>query len=436
MVAKDKTEKTYTFCNLFSFVKIRGDTKLLDVIEAICMENTFKSKRLAATFLYPSDKLIDILYKLVFDDYNFAEARDKLKSLFLEKKHETLTNGKYITFNKKEVSKLENAVKKSEWKHVDDKIGVLEYVGDKFPEEGETVIVKGSNENQASNLRIEITNNIINKAKKDYNCTYFETFGYALNSLLQFIYDKDKKLYKMLENKFDPNLVVTWYIYVQPTISNPTYISNELFQQWGYHYKNSPNNKSFDFLKELLNNYVVDDNKLKKQKEKRNEIKTKKLNLDDLINEIINKVYNSNYLHLLEDELRFRYSDMNCFTKEDIMTFNLIDWDNPKNSLTLFKKPDSDLQKIELYNIIVYFITSNYFLYTLYDKKLTQRILQFVNENKSGGNSSNGISFFMGGCDQMNKIMDYVNSDKFNMTEWVNGLSDSRKDELKKILNN
>lgn len=432
MVATKSTDNKKKFCNLISLIKIKenNDSKLLDVIEVTCIDHLFKSKFLKAVFLYPNKKLIDKLHHIVYEDGEPTEARQLLQSLLIRQNNkENVFPTDVITFNNHRIDKFpHNDISETSWEHTNNTILVYEYKKDEFPKEGEKVEKhkSGSNEEHLSHKKIEITNKIINQAKQNNNA-FFEEFGYALDSLLLFLKENHPSTYDKLLHKFDPNLVLCWYIFVQPNKTQECYIPNHIFNKWEY----VPTHRSMKNIQEFLKNYTTDTALLQKQHKVRTELE--KIGKAMEIIPAIKKEYNNNYLKLLEDELRFKYAKSDCINEEDVMTLNLINWDKPENSLTLFDTSTfNDLQKLELYQILNNFVKSHYLLYEPYDVKLREKIENFMKKHSIQGGSEN-MSFFIGGSHYLHKIQNHKNHNT-DVKHIIANLSSSQKEELKKLL--
>jgi hypothetical protein len=423
---------TKKYCNIYSFVK-DNNPKLISIIEDLCAEGLFKGKG-EKTFLNPNEKLVNELD----DDINKGNsdiALTKLKSLFLVGEYTTLGKGTFTTFNGRKVSDIK-ANKPSnfdKWK-TESKFSILDLVDDKFPKEGDSVDIDLKNKKESKSAkggkelssRVEITNELIN----DYTSNEeSKKFAYALNSLLLFVKEKDKKVFEHVHKLLDPNLVVSWYIIVQPTAkTNNKHIPDSLFSQWANKKYKLPI-KSVELIKELISSNNYDNKELKTIIEKRKSISG--IGLKETIKDVV-KSYNNNYHKLLDDELRFRFSDMKELEDDAIMTLNLVDWDNPKKSLVLFDNiPKSNLLQSEIHKVITQFIKSNAFLYTPYNDEIIQKI---KNSISGAGNSAKNTLYICGGSlrDEIKKSS--CGGIEFSLEEFVGGLSAEQRDELKSYL--
>jgi hypothetical protein len=422
------------YCNLYSFVN-SNNSKLISIIDDLCAEGLFKGKG-EKTFLNPNAKLVDELENDI-NKGNSDEALQKLKSLFLEGHHSGLGKKMYITFNHKEIdgSKIETQPSKKyvKWNE-ESKINVLDLVSSSFPEEGKVVesakkSKSGSSEIKGSKelaLRVEVTNELINKYMADEES---KDFAYAVNSLLLFIKEKDKKIFEKVHKLLDPNLVVSWYIMVQPTSKTSNkHIPDSLFSKWATKKYKLPI-KSVELIKELISSNNYDNKDLKAIIEKRKGING--VGLKDTIQDVI-KAYNNNYSKLLEDELRFRFSDLEEFDQESIMNLNLVDWDSPRKSLVLFDNiPKSNLLQSEVHKVITQFIKSNAFLYTPYNDDIMQKIKNTI----SGAGSANKSALYICGGNLRDELKNLsCGGLEFSLQEFVGGLSTEQIEELKSYL--
>lgn len=417
------------FCNLYSFIKTHN-SPLIPIIDDLCAEGLFKGRG-DKTFLNPSEKMIGEMQALI-DKGDSDLALIKLKSLFIEGNNDKiLSSASYISFNGKSVEGIK-ATKSSTFNKWNSEISVFDV--SEFPTEGNSVEskkkdkqkkVKGSKE---SIMRVEITNELINNYMIDKD---HKLFAYAVNSLLKFIKSKDMQIYEKIHKLLDPNMIISWYLLVQPTSRlNDKHIPDSLFSKWGSKVYKLPI-KSVDLIRELMSSNNYDNKELKHIIEKRKEIKG--IGLKDTINDVI-KSYKNNYLKLLEDELRFRFSDLSKFDSEDIMTLNLIEWDNPQRSLVLFNKiPKSNLLQTEIYKLITQFIKSNAFLYTPYNDDIMKKIKNTIN-GAGSSNSSNSSLYICGGNNRENIQKMSCGGLDFSLEAFVGGLNSEQLEELKSYL--
>lgn len=418
------------FCNLFSFVRDHN-AGLIPVIEDLCADGLFKGRG-NKTFLNPSTKMVNELQSMV-DKGESDDALIKLKSLFLEDFHDSIvTSNSYVSFNGKSVKGLKVSPSKKFNKWNSD---IMVFDTDSFPVEGEAAESRKKDKDKKkpsivgtkeSAVRVEVTNELINKymMEKDH-----KVFAYAVNSLLSFVKSKDNKLYESVHKLLDPNMIVSWYILVQPSARmSSKHIPDSLFKKWAHKSYKSPI-KSVELIRELMSSNNYDNKELKNIIEKRKEIKA--IGLKDTISDVV-KAYKSDYHKLLEDELRFRFSDSTEIDSEDIMTLNLVDWDNAKKSLVLFNNiPKSNLLQSEVYKLISQFIKSNAFLYTPYNDDIMKKIKNTIS---GAGSSSNNSLYICGGShrDEVQKLA--CGSLEFSFEEFVGGLNSEQLEELKSYL--
>jgi hypothetical protein len=419
------------YCNLYSYIK-ENNNKLLSVVEELCAEGLFigRSKK---TFLNPNIDLVNQLQEDV-DKGQDEEALYKLKSLFLNDVFGTIgPNAIIINFNQKSMNAKELdlvPIKNLKWKKGLE-LAIFDLKNKEFPKEGE----KKEKSKKAANdimggkelaTRVEITNELIN----DYSSNEeSKKFAYTLNSLLLFVKEKDKKVFEHVHKLLDPNLVVSWYIIVQPTakMSNK-HIPDSLFSKWANKKYKLPI-KSVELIKELISSNNYDNKELKSIIEKRKSISG--IGLKETIKDVV-KSYNNNYHKLLDDELRFRFSDMKELEDDAIITLNLVDWDNPKKSLVLFDNiPKSNLLQSEIHKVITQFIKSNAFLYTPYNDEIIQKI---KNSISGAGSSAKNTLYICGGSlrDEIKKSS--CGGIEFSLEDFVGGLSAEQRDELKSYL--
>jgi hypothetical protein len=304
---------------------------------------------------------------------------------------------------------------------------------DSFPEEGEKAeskkVKKGKQNkmgSRESSIRVEVTNELINNymLEKDH-----KVFAHAVNSLLAFVKNKDPKVYESVHKLLDPNMILSWYLLVQPSARmSGKHIPDSIFAKWANKAYKSPV-KSVELIRELMSSNNYDNKELKHIIEKRKEIKA--IGLKDTIEDVL-KAYKSDYHKLLEDELRFRFSDLTEFDGECIMTLNLVDWDSPQRSLVLFNKvPKSNLLQSEIYKLITQFIKSNAFLYTPYNDDIMKKIKNTIS---GSGSSSNSSLYICGGSNRDGVQKMTCGSLEFSLEDFVGGLNPEQLEELKSYL--
>lgn len=433
--------KEKKFCNIGGVIK--DNKELVNVVDDLCADNLIKSYKSSFTFLKPNKQLVTILKNKVADG-ELEEANDLFKSLFIEGYHKEMKKGEqYITFNRKIVKDdLSVSTKPSiyiQWKNLE-RIFVLEYSGKTFPSEGDEAPRKprsrsrkkvlGSNEDVS---KTGFTRMLINKYKesKEINAV----FGVAVNVLLKYLSENcDKAKFEELKKKIDPNMIITWYILVQPGSSPQDPYVNELMFADFTKYYSSDFNKNLDFIKEILDNHKLDPEEIKKIKQAKDDLRKfyEENKSIDKVDSIVSKIKSTytDKLKLLEDELRFAYSDEVEFDDDDIFDqhLNNIQWYSPEDSLAIIATKNR-LKRFTIYEssmlvILSKFINSNSFHYTLFDSKSVEKVDKAI---KSGA----GIIF--GGIKFYEDIKAYTGSSP-NLPAFVKMLSAEQKTELKKLL--
>jgi len=426
------SESKESFCSLYSFIR-KHNSKLYDLLDDICATGLFRPRdRNEVTFLNPDDKLTKELEKMI-NKGDGEEALNKLKSLFIYGKHDKLS-GDLVTYNRKKIktdlSKLSKSKNFKQWSSKNNSY-VFEYTLATFPEESATVeapktkkkTVKGSSENKN---RIHATEEI---TKDVHDKKHNHKVAYKLNSLLEFIKKKDNTLYNKVVALVDPNMTLTWYILVQPTKMDNHHISNELFEEWyAKGFKNPIN--SVSLIKQIFTTEMHENSKLKEISQSRKQIKD--VGFEDTQRNII-EAYNNNYEKLLEDELRFRYSDETTLNPEDIHAFNIINWDEPKKSLILFGDvPKSSLLRTEIHSMMVSFVQSNAFLYTPFNKSIREKITNHIQGAGAGNENVKKMIEFLG-TDNINDIK-HMETESLTLAEFIESLTDSQKKDLSQLL--
>lgn len=413
------------YCNLHVFVK-KNNKDLFAILDDLCAEGLF-TQRYPLTFLNPNKDLVKKLEKLI-DSGEQELALQKLKSLFIYGKHESL-NKELISYNKKKItnindlSKLKKSANFNQWDGKDTQT-IFEYTLSDFPAEDNEIqkppiSKKGKNEN---NTRVSLTNELVNNYLSSEK---INPIIYKLNSLLKFLKEKDEDTFEHVKLLLDPSPIVSWYIITQPSKTSKKHISDELFNEW---VSTTGENVIADVsvIRELLTSNDYDNKKLKDISTKRKSIK--EVGLEDTLQEI-QEAYNKDYLKMLEDELRFRFSDEEELGEEHIRELNLVDWDSPKDSLILLNRlPKSNILRSEIMNIIKEFLKTNAFLYTPYNQSVIDKIKSTI----SGAGTNGGkLLTLVGG-----KNKDYILNlpEGFDINAFVNSLDKSQKKHALSLL--
>jgi hypothetical protein len=412
------------YCNLHVFVK-KNNKDLFAILDDLCAEGLFTQKY-PLTFLNPSSSLVKKLENMV-DKGEQEQALQKLKSLFIYGKHEVLGKD-LVSYNKKKIlnvndlNKLKKSAKFNQWEGKDT-ISVFEYTLSDFPEEDTEIqkppiSKKGKNE---TNIRTALTHEL---TKNYISSENIKPVIYKLNSLLKFIKEKNKDLFENVKLLLDPSPIVSWYIITQPTKTSKKHVPDSLFNEW---VSTTGENIIADasVLRELLTANDYDNKKLKEVAMKRKSIK--EVGLEDTLLEI-QEAYNKDFLKMLEDELRFRFSDEEELDEEHIRELNLVDWDNPKDSLILLNRlPKSNILRSEIMNIIKEFLKTNAFLYTPYNQSVIDKIKSTI----SGAGQNGGKLLTFVGSNNKDFI---VGLDGMNIKALVDTLTPTEKNEVLALL--
>ena len=382
------SENKKTYCSLYTFVKRTNDA-LFNILDDTCTVGLFRSRN-DITFLNPNKKLTKKIVEMVENDYN-EKAAEKVKSLFIYGKHTSLTNNVVNYNNKKYKDDLSGLKQLSEFKQFKDNqnVSVFNYISDDFPKEGEEVSRpsmnksrgKGKKGREDNNKKMLYTHELMNT--KNYSKVI-----YALNSLLGYVKKNDEKndekTFNTVKNLIDPNMILSWYILVQPGKENTPYISNDMFNDWVENNALDELPKDKDVLEELLEEITPSKEVLKAIKNNRNTAKDNEDSLDECKKTIL-EIYNNNMTKLLEDELRFRYSDEECDEMFDnyVCTLTMIDWNNPADSLVLLKHINN-MHNSAVLVCLQKFINSSAFNYTLINNEMYTRVTESISGAGSG----------------------------------------------------
>ena len=371
------SENKKTYCSLYTFVK-RTNDELFNILDDTCTVGLFRSRN-DITFLNPNEKLTKEIVKMVDKGHN-EEAAEKVKSLFIYGKHTSLNNDVVNYNNKKYKNDLSGLKQLSEFKQFKDNqnASVFNYTSNEFPIESEEVPRPSMNKSRGKGKKgREDNNNKMLYTHELMNTKNYSKVIYALNSLLGYVKDIDDDAFNTVKTLIDPNMILSWYILVQPGKDDEPYISNEMFNDWA---KNNSGElqKNKDVLQKLLEEITPSTEELIETKSNRNLAKENEDSLD-VCKKTILKIYNNNMTKLLEDELRFRYSDEECdeMFENYVCTLTMIDWNNPADSLVLLKNINN-MHNSAVLVCLQKFINSSAFNYTLINNSMCERVTSSI----------------------------------------------------------
>jgi hypothetical protein len=371
------SENKKTYCSLYTFVK-RTNDELFNILDDTCTVGLFRSRN-DITFLNPNEKLTKEIVKMVDKGHN-EEAAEKVKSLFIYGKHTSLNKDVVNYNNKKYKNDLSGLKQLSEFKQFKDNqnASVFNYTSNEFPIESEEVPRPSMNKSRGKGKKgREDNNNKMLYTHELMNTKNYSKVIYALNSLLGYVKDYDDDAFNTVKTLIDPNMILSWYILVQPGKDDEPYISNEMFNDWA---KNNSGElqKNKDVLQKLLEEITPSTEELIETKSNRNLAKENEDSLD-VCKKTILKIYNNNMTKLLEDELRFRYSDEECdeMFENYVCTLTMIDWNNPADSLVLLKNINN-MHNSAVLVCLQKFINSSAFNYTLINNSMCERVTSSI----------------------------------------------------------
>lgn len=436
-----KTKSNDSHCSLYGFIKDHN-IDLFNILDDMCAVGLFRPRH-PVTFLNPNEKLTQELVKMV-DNGESEDAFKILQSLFIFGKHDKLDD-KMVSYNRKSYETDISGLKKDksfvQWKSKDN-TSVFIYDLPKFPKEGKSTQppklerpkrnIDGGNEGDEK--KVTVTNELFEDLDNTDNKLMIKVARY-LNSLMEHIEESDSSLFKKLSLLMDPNMIVSWFILVQPSsehLPSHPHISSELFESWK---RNDLNTKGVTTIHKIFDSNNNNNNEeVKNQSELRNGI-----NKEGCVQtkEAIENAYKGNFEKLLEDELRFRFSDDDGdnFTSFNINELKNIKWDTPKESLVLIKEPPSAcLFRSELHKTMLKFIESSSFKYTLYNAKIHERIKETISGAGHGNNNVKKMIKILG-----NKNRDFIkNMEKTDanktLSKFVSSLTSKQVSSLKQLL--
>lgn len=426
-------------CDLLSYLASDENTKYKDLytlIEDNCWRSVFTTKR-DYTFLMPGKQIIKKLKEIAGTDER--KGYEQLRSLFINDKHKNLTKAdELITFNNK-------LIKKDSFKHFEDlkdisinslkHIAILEYNADDFPEQEDKSVRRkktaktGGKDDSLNSYKY--TDKLFSGSKIS------DRVLCKLSSLLKFCKQNDNEKYKEMMKRIDPNWVLTWFILVQPGCTNPKYISNELFNSW----EDGNDAENLDICDDksgLLDAFkdVADSQKLLSESNKNRKCADDCVDFEELVNCVVSSYKDE--VHMLEDELRFIYSDKTIEeTIENVRDLKCIDWDHPEKNLVIinadaYENADHDA----LYECLKQFVGTNSFLYTLIDNDTNDKIKDAISKISGGARagSSRKVLNVLGNSHRNALSKMNTNDSKSMLKAFVKSLSSSQKKILKELL--
>lgn len=423
--------KQYKFCSLYNFVK-KHNQALFVLLEDVCAVGLFRPKY-PTTFINPSDKLVKRIAAMV-DEGETEEAFEHIQKLFIYGQHEELV-GELVTYNNKKVtsdlSKLKRSKTFAQWERRKN-VNVFDS-GAEFPEEGEAtrrpVIdrkprgVKGGEEVDTDKLKA--TKELFVDAKYESFEKLQHAVAYKVNSLLEMTKKMDPAAFEKARMVLDPNMVVSWYILVKPSSAAKGYIPARVFSEW---FKARHNTiKSVDLLKKLFASNDNDTSTLAATSKHRREM----MEVEGL--EHLRKAVVASYddkTKLLEDEIRFRYSNEFEFSSFDFSELCVTNWDAPETSLVLFKEtPKNCLFKASIHKLIREFVASNAFHYTMFNACVHEKFSATI---RGAGNGKRVVNIL--GTQARTAVGNISGSDEKAIKLIIMSLSDDQVEMLKKAL--
>lgn len=434
-----KTKDTH--CSLYGWLR-EHNSELFAELEEMCAVGLFRP-RYPVTFLNPNKKLTQELVKMS-ENGDGEKAFEILSSLFVFGKHSKL-DGELISYNRKKIKTDLSGLKKDpsfvQWKSKDNS-AVFSYDLDKFPTEGAATKppklerkkrdIEGGGE--SSSKKVEFTEKLFTEDRiKNKDNELFIKVARTLDSLLAFIKTKNPEKFKELSLLMDPNMVVSWFILVQPSARNSPskpHIDNDLYNEW-----ENGEIENISTIHEIFDSKDNDNSEeVRAQSQARSSVVKEgfKATRDSII-----EAYKNNHVKLLEDELRFRFSDDNSFEKSDIDELMNVKWNSPMESLVIVSEPpQACLYKSSLHVMMTKFVDSNAFKYTLYNSKIHDRLEKTIAGAGSGNSNVKKMINILGNKNRnFVKNMEKTNENKA-LSKFVSSLSSKQKSTLKDLLKN
>ena len=436
-MSKSKTNDTH--CSLYGWLK-DNNTELFNILEDMCAPGLFRPRH-PTTFLNPNEKLTQELVKMC-DNGEGEEAFKILQSLFIFGKHSKL-DGDLVSYNRKKYEDDLSGLKKDnsfiQWKSKDNS-AVFSYDRPKFPKEGKAAQppklerkkrdVEGGNEGSVK--KVEFTNKLFSDLDNTGNKLFIKV-ARNLDSLLAHIKEKDGETFNKLSLLMDPNMVVSWFILVQPSNNHSQkepHVSDKLFESW------EPSEiQGVETIRKIFENNDNDNHKeVKDQAHARSTVTKEGFNET---RESIKEAYKDKHEKLLEDELRFRFSDDDLFEESDINELKNVQWDSPLKSLVIVSEPSpACLYKSALHVMMTKFVDSNAFKYTLYNDKIHKRLEKTISGAGYGNANVKKMINILGNKNRnFVKNMEKTDENKA-LSKFVSSLTTKQKSSLKELLKN
>lgn len=424
-MSSDSKGKAYKFCSLYTFVK-KHNPELFELLDDMCASGLFRPKY-PTTFIMPNAAMTKKLSGLVGEG-DIDTAFEHLQKLFIYGKHAAL-DGDLVTYNLKKVKSTLSSLKpSSHWKSWDRKDNVAVFDAKDFPEEGDATqrpkTNKAGGADHECSLREEVTKKIM--SSKEPWAKKMHTIAYHLNSLLTVLEKEDSEAFDKACQVMDPNMVVSWYILIRPSAgqSAQKYISNTVFEQWERMHDDAI--KSVALLKKCFSLDTMDKVKLATNAQKRKEVLGTE-GFEQTINAAMG-CYDDKEA-LLEDELRFRFSDAQEFTDFHIHELNSVNWEDPESALVIFAKPsNSCLYKSSIHKLVKEFAKTDSFLYTRH----TAAVMDKLAKNITGAGDKKLIKVL---GSKAKKILNSMSdAEEERLAKMVKGLTKQQLDTLKKLI--
>jgi len=430
------------YCSLHTFVK-KENPELFNLLEDLCAIGLFRPKY-PTTFINPSSKVVNKLKDLISKG-DSETAFEHLQKHFIYGKHTEL-KGELVTYNSKAMkTDLSKVTKKNTnfnlWKSRGDNVVVYDQTSDDLLEEGaEKERPKSEKKNSTKKGkgdadRMSITHDLLKKASNGENIMH--VFAHNINGLLEVLKQHDENQFKKILEKLDPNPVVCWYILVKPSCDcssvneDNCYVSDEVFDKWASLGNANINNTKSTLLREVFSSNDFDTSKIAKAKNARKSLN--EVGFKQTRESIVNSY--DNMTTLLEDELRFRMSDMDnsqlVWNSPEVSELNHLRWDAPENELVLLKNSNSLLNSC-LHKIMLDFVSSNAFHYTMFNDEIHKKL---ENNIVGAGPGAKKIVKVLG--KQGRKIIKNLedSDDENDISRFVSSLNKKQLASLKKVLN-
>lgn len=414
--------------SIYNYIK-KNNKDLYEVIKNTGTKNIFMKSNI--TFLMPTGKLLAQIL-----ESSPKDAIHLLKQLLLIDTINDLSTFTRNVYNIYEL-KLDNpsnlSLKMDPSWNSNKYCSVFLYDGETVPEASNITLSKQkTNKSNTTNFKLHRYKSVLDKYKKyiKNNKQGVNPFVMELAIILSLVKSNTEKYLEICQ-LMDNNAIVSWFIIMQIGLEDNPILSNDFFKLKTIEHP-APHHE-YNEAFEYTNPSISGQNWFKNV----SNIRKKLVNYFDIsLPEQILNAYESDYMKLLQDEIRFKYRNVSDYYYMDIINeLEIIDWNYPQNHIIfgneeLCKYLIQDEDKF--YSGPVKFVKSIYFMYRPLNKKFYQQLIEKTQQSCNNP-YENGIVY--------GDIGDRVFTEQtevrrgYNVKSIWNAFSDLEKEQLKEFSN-